>query len=95
VRNHIGISIQSHTDRQHAGSILASQFSARRKRTVLIMIQEGQLFCDGCKGPISLEGKFSLELLIEIVQDSPDRHYCEKCSDDLKIPPLSTEAEHE
>jgi len=44
------------------------------------MIQEGQLLCDGCKAPISLEGKLALQVLIEITQESPDRHYCEECS---------------
>ena len=47
------------------------------------MIQEGQLICDGCKAPISLIDKLSLQLLIEIVQDSPDRHYCEECSEEV------------
>jgi len=44
------------------------------------MIQEDQLFCDGCRKTISLEGKSSLQLVIEIVEDSADRHYCEEWS---------------
>jgi len=52
----------------------------RRSPEVFRMIQDGLLLCDVCKAAISLDGKSALQLLIEIVPDSPDRHYCEDCS---------------
>jgi hypothetical protein len=47
------------------------------------MIQDGELFCDACKEEITLSDKSSLQMLIEIVQDDADRHYCEHCAAQL------------
>jgi hypothetical protein len=54
------------------------------------MLQDANLVCDICNGQISLAGKTSVQLLIELVKEGPDRHYCESCMEQARSPKRDT-----
>jgi len=50
------------------------------------MIQDGNLFCDGCQQPIPIGIEPRVQVLVELQKGSSDRHFCSKCMSQTQNP---------
>lgn len=57
------------------------------------MIEEGKLFCDRCERQIALE-KSPTPILVELVREGSDRHYCESCFGEMYPKPEAAPQGH-